>query len=46
MNGSMLNSFVNGGGLFLGFFVFYVIAFGVSWGWGHSKRDQMRKDAV
>jgi hypothetical protein len=46
MNGSMLNSFTNGGGLILGFFLFYITAFAVAWGWGYRRRDQMRKDAV
>jgi hypothetical protein len=46
MKGSMLNSFIDGGGLTLGFFLFYVTSFGVAWGWGYRKRDQMRKDAV
>ena len=44
--GTILGSFVDGGGLILGMFLFYVCAFGVAWYCGAQKRDQMRREAV
>lgn len=46
MKGDMFQSFTDGGGLILGFFLFYVVCFGIAWGIGFRKRDQMRRDAV
>ncbi len=45
-SGSIFSSFIDGGGLILGMFLFYVIAFGVAWYCGYQKRDQMRREAV
>jgi hypothetical protein len=44
--GTVLSSFVDGGGLIFGMFLFYVIAFGIAWYCGYGKRDQMRREAV
>lgn len=44
--GTVLSSFIDGGGLILGMFLFYVIAFGIAWYCGYQKRDQMRREAV
>jgi hypothetical protein len=44
--GSILASYVDAGGLILGMFLFYVLAFAVAWYCGHQKRDQMRREAV
>ena len=46
MKGDMFQSFVGAGGLMLGFFLFYVVAFGIAWYCGYGKRDKMRRDAV
>lgn len=46
MKGSVLASRIDGGGLILAFFLFYVLAFGVAWFFGARKRDQMRRDFV
>lgn len=45
-SGSIFASFVDGGGLIFGMFLFYVCAFGVAWYCGHGKRDQLRREAV
>lgn len=44
--GSVFSSFVDGGGLILGMFLFYVCAFGVAWYCGYQKRDQIRREVV
>ena len=44
--GTIVGSFVDGGGLILGMFLFYVAAFGIAWYCGSQKRDQMRREAV
>ena len=46
MKGDMYVSFVDAGGLILGFFIFYVVCFGIAWFCGFKKRDQKRRDAV
>ncbi len=46
MKGFMTLSFIDAGGLMLGFFLFYVLAFGVAWYCGYQKRDQLRREAV
>jgi len=45
-SGTIYSSFTDAGGLILGLFLFYVVAFGVAWYCGHGKRDQLRRDAV
>lgn len=45
-SGTIYSSFTDGGGLIFGLFLFYVVAFGVAWYCGHSKRDQLRREAV
>ena len=44
--GTILASFIDGGGLILGMFLSYVLAFAVAWYCGYQKRDQMRREAV
>jgi hypothetical protein len=46
MKGSVLDSRVDAGGLLLGLFLFYVLAFGIAWYCGAKKRDQLRRDFV
>jgi hypothetical protein len=46
LKGSIFLSFIDAGGLILGIFLFYVIAFAVAWYCGYQKRDQMRREAV
>lgn len=45
-SGTIYSSFTDGGGLIFGLFLFYVLAIGVTWYWGHGKRDQLRREAV
>jgi|688.fasta_scaffold190107_1 hypothetical protein len=45
-NLSMADSFIDGGGLFFGLFLFYVLCFGGAWYWGSGKRLEMAKQAV
>ncbi len=43
MKGTMVSSYIDAGGLILGFFLFYAIAFGIAWYCGFQKRDQLRR---
>lgn len=45
-SGTIYSSFTDAGGLILGLFLFYVVAFGVAWYCGYGKRDQLRREAV
>lgn len=40
------SSYIDGGGLLLGLFLFYFIVFGIAWYCGYQKRDQMRREVV
>jgi len=39
-------SYLDAGGLLLGMFLFYLIAFAVAWYCGYQKRDQIRREVV
>jgi hypothetical protein len=45
-NLSMASSFIDGGGLLFGLFLFYVLCFGGAWYWGSGKRVEMARQAV
>ena len=46
MKGSFAESYEVGGGIILGLFLIYVIAFGILWFFGSSKREQLKRDVV
>jgi hypothetical protein len=39
-------SYLDAGGLLVGMFLFYIIAFAIAWYCGYQKRDQMRREVV
>lgn len=43
---TVLASYTDAGGLLLGMFLFYVLAFGIAWYCGYQVRDQVRRDVV
>lgn len=43
---SVRASYEDAGGLLLGMFLFYIIAFAVAWYCGFQKRDQIRREVV
>lgn len=45
-DGTVLNSFTDAGGLFLGLFCFYLICFGVAWAFGIRQRDRIKREVV
>lgn len=45
-DGSVLNSFNDAGGLFLGLFCFYVLAFGGAWVYGSRQRERIKREVV
>ena len=45
-NRSVIDSYVDGGGLMLGLFCFYVLAFGGAWCWGFRQRDELKRKVV
>ena len=45
-DGTVLNSFYNGGGLLFGLFCFYVICFGIAWIYGMRQRERIKREVV
>jgi len=46
MNGTVISSYVDAGGLLFGLFCFYVLCFGCAWIYGSRQRERLKREVV